>query len=65
MYQSELYDANKRGKLISSGVFFIGLGIVIAYFFDYGMLRVGGSVAWRVPIACQIVLAVVSFGIQI
>ncbi|THC94264.1 hypothetical protein EYZ11_006273 [Aspergillus tanneri] len=57
VYQSELCDANKRGKLISSEVFFIGLGIVIAYFFDYGMLHLDGGVAWRVPIACQIVFA--------
>lgn len=60
IYQSELCDAEKRGKLISSEVFFIGLGIVIAYFFDYGMLKKGGDVAWRVPIACQIVFALVS-----
>jgi hypothetical protein len=33
---------------------------VIAYYFDYGMSHVAGSVAWRVPIACQVVFAFVS-----
>lgn len=64
VYQSELCDANKRGKLISSEVFFIGVGIVIAYFFDYGMFHLGGGVAWRVPIACQNVFALVSIYVQ-
>jgi len=33
---------------------------VIAYYFDYGMSFVPGSVAWRVPIACQVFFAFVS-----
>jgi len=37
MYQSELCDANRRGRLVSSEPLFVGVGIVIAYFFDYGM----------------------------
>jgi hypothetical protein len=32
---------------------------VIAYYFDYGMSFVPGSVAWRVPIACQVFFAFV------
>lgn len=35
---------------------------VIAYYFDYGMSFVPGSVAWRVPIACQVFFAFVSSG---
>ncbi|KAK5740422.1 hypothetical protein LTR17_004685 [Elasticomyces elasticus] len=57
MYQSELCDADKRGRLVSSEPLFVGVGIVISYFFDYGMRYVGGPVAWRVPIACQVVFA--------
>ncbi|KAF2488091.1 putative MFS sugar transporter [Neohortaea acidophila] len=53
MYQSELCDADKRGRLVSSEPLFVGVGIVLSYFFDYGMRSVGGEVAWRVPIACQ------------
>lgn len=60
MYQSELCDADKRGRLVSSEPLFVGVGIVIAYFFDFGMRYVGGEVAWRVPIACQIFFAVLT-----
>lgn len=59
MYQSELCDADKRGRLVSSEPLFVGVGIVISYFFDYGMSYVGGPVAWRVPIACQVIFAFV------
>lgn len=59
MYQSELCEANKRGRLVSSEPLFVGVGIVIAYFFDYGMSYVGGPIAWRLPIACQIPFALV------
>jgi len=57
MYQSELCDADKRGRLVSSEPLFVGVGIVIAYFYDYGMRYVGGPVAWRVPIATQVIFA--------
>ncbi len=63
MYQSELCDADKRGRLVSSEPLFVGVGIVIAYFFDYGMRYVGGAVAWRVPIACQCFFAVIVIGL--
>lgn len=59
MYQSELCDADKRGRLVSSEPLFVGVGIIVAYFFDYGMSFVGGPIAWRLPIACQIIFALV------
>ena len=59
MYQSELCDAERRGRLVSSEPLFVGVGIVISYFFDYGMRFVGGPIAWRLPIACQIIFAIV------
>lgn len=59
MYQSELCEANKRGRLVASEPLFVGVGIEIAYWFDYGMSFTSGSIAWRLPIACQIVFAVV------
>ncbi|ETS75143.1 hypothetical protein PFICI_13627 [Pestalotiopsis fici W106-1] len=57
MYQSELCEAEKRGRLVSSEPLFVGVGIEIAYWFDYGMSFVPGSVAWRLPIACQMLFA--------
>lgn len=59
MYQSELCEANKRGRLVASEPLFVGVGIVIAYWFDYGMSFVSGSIAWRLPIACQMIFAFV------
>jgi hypothetical protein len=60
MYQSELVEAHKRGRVVSSEPLFVGVGIVIAYFFDYGIAYAGGPIAWRLPIACQILFAIVS-----
>jgi MFS family permease len=57
MYQSELCEANKRGRLVASEPLFVGVGIVVAYWFDYGMSYVPGSIAWRLPIACQVIFA--------
>ncbi|KAH6999519.1 general substrate transporter [Ilyonectria destructans] len=59
MYQSELCDQKSRGRLVSSEVLFVGVGIVFAYWFDFGMSYVGGEVAWRLPIAFQITFALV------
>lgn len=59
MYQSELCDADKRGRIVSSEPLFVGVGIVISYFFDYGMSFVGGPIAWRLPIACQCIFAII------
>lgn len=40
-------------------VLFTALGIAIAYFFAFGMNFVGGAIAWRLPIAAQILPAIV------
>lgn len=57
VYQSELCDADIRGRLVSSEPLFVGVGIEIAYWFDYGMSFSSGSIAWRLPIACQMIFA--------
>lgn len=58
-------EGKTRGRLISSEVLFTAVGIVVAYWFDFGMSFVGGPIAWRLPIAMQIVFAifVIIFGI--
>ncbi|KAJ5390444.1 uncharacterized protein N7496_001512 [Penicillium cataractarum] len=58
VYQSELCEAKKRGKYVSSEPLFVGVGIVIAYWFDYGMSYVPGAINWRLPIACQMIFAI-------
>lgn len=51
-------EGKTRGRLISSEVLFTAVGIVVAYWFDFGMSFVGGPIAWRLPIAMQIVFAI-------
>ncbi|KAJ5749189.1 uncharacterized protein N7511_010885 [Penicillium nucicola] len=58
VYQSELCEAKKRGKYVCSEPLFVGVGIVIAYWFDYGMSYVDGDINWRLPIACQMIFAI-------
>ncbi|KAJ9616718.1 hypothetical protein H2200_000437 [Cladophialophora chaetospira] len=59
MYQSELCRKEKRGRLVSMEVLFIGIGISFAYWLDFGMSYAGGAIAWRLPIAVQLIFAVV------
>ncbi|KAJ9143785.1 General substrate transporter [Pleurostoma richardsiae] len=67
MYQAELCKSHVRGRLVTTEVLFTALGIAIAYFFAFGMSFVGGAIAWRLPIAVQIVpamvISVVLFGL--
>lgn len=58
MYQSELVEASKRGKYVCAEALFVGVGIVIAYWFDYGMSYVEGAISWRLPVACQMTFAI-------
>ncbi|KAJ5861332.1 uncharacterized protein N7529_008642 [Penicillium soppii] len=60
VYQSELCEAKKRGKYVCSEPLFVGVGIVIAYWFDYGMSYVDGAINWRLPVACQMIFAIMS-----
>lgn len=59
MYQSELSKKEWRGRLVSWEIWFIGLGIVSAYWIDYGFSYVHNEGAWRSPIALQLVFAIV------
>jgi MFS family permease len=65
--QAELCKSHVRGRLVTTEVLFTALGIAVAYFFAYGMNFVGGAIAWRLPIAAQIlpaiVISVVLFGL--
>jgi len=58
-YQAELSRPEMRGRLISSEVVFLGAGIVLSYFFDFGMSFAPGPISWRLPLALQIVFAIV------
>lgn len=58
MWQSETCSAHKRGKLVMIEGALITGGIMISYWIDYGMSFAPGSVAWRFPLAFQIVFCV-------
>ncbi|PSK33923.1 High-affinity glucose transporter [Elsinoe australis] len=58
MYQSELCKPNRRGRLVSTELLFVAVGITFAYFYDFGLSYVGGPMAWRLPIATQIAFAI-------
>ena len=62
MYQSELCPAKKRGRLVASELFCVFLGIVISYWYNYGMSYEPSSASWRLPVASQIIFAIVRLG---
>ncbi|KAA8646389.1 hypothetical protein EYZ11_005230 [Aspergillus tanneri] len=55
VYQSELCEAQKRGMFVCFQPLAVGVGIVLSYWFDYGMSYVDGPISWRLPIASQAV----------
>ncbi|KHN97718.1 Sugar transporter family protein [Metarhizium album ARSEF 1941] len=58
MWQSETCSAHKRGKLVMIEGALITGGIMISYWVDLGLSFAPGSVAWRFPLAFQIVFCV-------
>ncbi|KAK8001505.1 general substrate transporter [Apiospora marii] len=54
-WQSETSRSHKRGKLVMIEGALITCGIMISYWIDLGFSFVPGSVAWRFPLAFQIV----------
>jgi len=58
MYQSELSKREWRGRLVSWEILFIGIGIVLAYWIDFGFSFIEGPASWRTPIAIQLIFAI-------
>ncbi|RDW86837.1 sugar transporter-like protein [Aspergillus mulundensis] len=59
VYQSELCEARNRGMYVCSQPLAVGVGISGAYWFVYGMSFAPGSVAWRLPIAAQMIFIII------
>ncbi|KAI1858051.1 uncharacterized protein JN550_012873 [Neoarthrinium moseri] len=57
-WQSETSRAHKRGKLVMIEGALITCGIMISYWIDLGFSFADGSVAWRTPLAFQIVFCI-------
>jgi MFS family permease len=58
MWQSETCSSHKRGKLVTIEGALITGGIMISYWVDFGLSFAPGSVAWRFPLAFQIVFCI-------
>ncbi|KAJ5917241.1 hypothetical protein N7466_010795 [Penicillium verhagenii] len=60
VWQSEISKPSKRGAHVVTDGIFIGAGITISLWIDFGFYFVtGSSVSWRFPLAFQIVLSLV------
>lgn len=59
MWQSETCSAHKRGKLVMVEGALITCGVMLSYWIDFGMSYTEnssiGSIAWRFPLAFQVV----------
>lgn len=60
VWHAELSKPSKRGGDVVTTGFFIGAGIALSLWIDFGFYFIrGSSVSWRMPLALQIVLSVV------
>ncbi|KAF3349552.1 hypothetical protein VdG2_02398 [Verticillium dahliae VDG2] len=57
-WQSETSSSHKRGKMVMFEGALITAGIMISYWIDLGFSFADGSVAWRFPLAFQIVFCI-------
>ncbi|KAK7685451.1 hypothetical protein QCA50_011314 [Cerrena zonata] len=57
MYQSETCGGEVRGTLVCLNSAVTIVGLVIAYWLDYGMSFIEGPIQWRLPIGFQAVFA--------
>lgn len=58
MWQSETCSAHKRGKLVMVEGALITMGIMLSYWIDLGLSFVDSSVAWRFPLAFQLLFCI-------
>jgi len=61
VYQSEMCEGRMRGTLACLNSTVTIIGLVIAYWFDYGLSFVDGPVQWRLPIGFQALFALCLF----
>lgn len=59
VYICEVVPAKGRGVIASAPQFFITFALVVGYFFCYGTVNVGSSLAWRLPFAFHALCAFV------
>jgi len=62
MYNGELAPPGIRGSLVALQQLAITFGILISYWISYGTNFIGGDAAWRIPLALQLIPAIVLCG---
>lgn len=65
VWQSEIARPELRGRLVQLEGSVVGVGTMIAYWLDYGLSFVDSSIQWRLPVAMQIVFALIVFLLMI
>ncbi|KAJ5975115.1 hypothetical protein N7481_008822 [Penicillium waksmanii] len=61
VWQSEISPAHKRGSNVVTDGIFVGAGVTLALWIDFGLFFVeDSSVSWRFPFAFQIVLSLMA-----
>ncbi|CAO3700999.1 hypothetical protein G6F70_007917 [Rhizopus microsporus] len=58
LYQSEISPPELRGSLVSLQQLAVTFGILISFWIDFGLTRVGGQASWRVPLCIQMFFAI-------
>ena len=61
-WQSETAKSHRRGQLVMIEGSLITAGITLSYWLDFGFSFINSPVAWRFPIAFQILFALIIFG---
>lgn len=62
IYVSETSKPGSRGALVCAQLTVVILGVTVAYWFDYGMIKdYTGSIVWRLPVAFQVVYVLLCF----
>ncbi|KAF2727608.1 hypothetical protein EJ04DRAFT_581922 [Polyplosphaeria fusca] len=62
-YQAECVKSHRKGTIlmISAGVF-VALGLALSYWFSFALAFISNaSASWRIPIAAQVIFALVAF----
>ncbi|KAF5636946.1 sugar transporter STL1 [Fusarium sp. NRRL 25303] len=65
-YQAEMStEQEERGPAVAVTCVFLVAGAALAYWIDFGFTRMGNQISWRIPIAFQVLLALVAGGIML
>ncbi|KAG0172037.1 hypothetical protein DFQ28_001792 [Apophysomyces sp. BC1034] len=59
VYQAEVSPPKSRGSHVAFEASLLTVGVAIAYWLEYGLYFVEGDLAWRFPLAFQMVFAII------